>query len=60
VYFIAFGPVRWGPAAVMAVGALAGGYVGVGVARRLGAERLRIAVVAYGVVVAVVLLVQQL
>lgn len=60
VYFVAFGPVRWGPAAVMAVGALAGGYMGVGVARRLGRERLRIAVISYGLFVAVVLLLQQL
>lgn len=56
VYFALFGPVRWGPAAVMAVGALAGGYLGVGVARRLGKRWLRVAVVAYGVLVAMVLL----
>jgi len=57
VYFAAFGPVEWGPAAVMAGGALAGGYLGVHVARLLGPVWLRRAVVAYGVVVAVVLLV---
>ncbi len=57
VYFAAFGPVRWGPAALMAGGALAGGYLGVGVARRLGPRWLRLAIVAYAVVVAVVLLV---
>lgn len=55
VYFAAFGPVEWGPAAVMAGGALAGGYLGVGVARRLGAVWLRRAVIAYGLVVAAVL-----
>lgn len=56
VYFAFFGPVRWGAAAVMAVGAVAGGYLGVGVARRLGRRWLRIAVISYGVVVAIVLL----
>ena len=58
VYFAFFGPVRWLPAAIMAVGAVAGGYLGVGVARRLGRRWLRIVVIAYGAVVAVILLVQ--
>ncbi len=57
VYFAFFGPVRWGYMAVMAVAALAGGYLGVGVARRLGKSGLRIAVISYGVFVAIVLLV---
>ena len=57
MYFAAFGPVRWGPALIMAGGALAGGYLGVGVARRLGPRWLRLAIVAYAVVVAVVLLI---
>jgi len=56
VYFAAFGPVRWAPAVVMAGGALAGGYLGAGLARRLGPLWLRRAIVAYAVVVAVVLL----
>lgn len=56
VYFGFFGPVRWGPMAIMAVGALAGGYFGVGIARRLGKQGLRIAVISYGVFVAVILL----
>jgi len=60
LYFVFFGPVRWAPAAVMAVGALAGGYLGVGVARRLGKRWLRLAVIAYGVVVALVLLAKAL
>lgn len=55
VYFAFFGPVEWGPAAVMAIGALGGGYLGVGAARRLGRKWLRATVVAYGVVVAIVL-----
>jgi uncharacterized membrane protein YfcA len=58
IYFVAFGPVRWLPAVIMAAGALAGGYLGVGVARRLGKRWLRISVIAYGVVVAVVLFVR--
>ncbi len=56
LYFAVFGPVRWAPAAVMAVGALAGGYLGVGLARRLGKRWLRLAVISYGVIVALVLL----
>jgi len=57
VYFAAFGPVEWLPAAVMAVAALAGGYGGVRVARRLSASALRVSVVAYSLVVAVLLFV---
>jgi uncharacterized membrane protein YfcA len=58
VGFMLFGPVRWLPAAVMAVGALAGGYLGVGVARRLGRTWLRVAVISYGLVVVVILFVR--
>jgi uncharacterized membrane protein YfcA len=58
VYFSFFGPVEWAPAAVMAVAALAGGYLGVGVARRLGKRWLRVSVIAYGLVVALVLFVR--
>lgn len=58
VYFAMFGPVRWAPAALMAVAALAGGYLGVGFARRLGRRWLRLLVISYGVAVAMVLLVQ--
>jgi uncharacterized membrane protein YfcA len=60
LWFAAFGPVAWEPAAVMAVGAVAGGYLGVGVARRLGREPLRFVVIAYGLVVAAVLFAQLL
>jgi uncharacterized membrane protein YfcA len=56
LYFALFGPVRWAPAAVMAVGAIAGGYLGVGVARRLGRRWLRIVVITYGLVVFFILL----
>lgn len=58
VYFGLFGPVEWLPAFVMAAGALAGGYYGVGIARRLGRKWLRITVIAYGVFVALVLLIR--
>ncbi len=59
-YFAAFGPVEWTPAALMAVGALAGGYMGAGVARRLGQDRLRAAVVLFGAAIAVILFVRLL
>jgi Predicted permeases len=55
VYFIAFGPVQWGPAALMAGAALAGGYLGVGLARKLGLVWLRRAVVVYGTIAAIIL-----
>jgi hypothetical protein len=55
VYFAFLGPVRWSEALIMAVGAIAGGYLGVGLARRLGAVWLRRAVITYGLVVAGVL-----
>lgn len=58
VAFGLFGPVAWEAVAVLALASLAGGYLGARVAGRLPSSVLRAAVVAYGVVVAVVLLVQ--
>ncbi len=58
VYFALFGPVAWPAAAVMAVGALLGGFFGVRLARRLGRQRLRMFVITYGVISAIVLLVR--
>lgn len=55
IYFAFWGPVEWLPAAVMAGAALAGGYLGVGVARRIPVRFLRAGVIIYAVVVAVVL-----
>jgi len=56
--FALFGPVRWGAVAVMATASLLGGYLGARVARRLSPTVLRVVVVAFGVVVAVVLAVR--
>jgi hypothetical protein len=56
VYFAIWGPVEWLPAAVMAVAALAGGYYGVGAARKLSAKYLRAVVITYAVIVAVIIL----
>lgn len=51
-YFAAFGPVRWGPAAVMAAASFAGGQVGVRLARRISDQALRWGVVLLGTCVA--------
>jgi uncharacterized membrane protein YfcA len=56
VAFSLFGPVDWSAVAVLAPAALAGGYLGARVARRLAPERLRWSVVVFGVVVGLVLL----
>ncbi len=58
VYFALFGPVQWGPAALMAGGALAGGYLGAGIARRLGPLWLRRAIITLGLAVSAVLFVR--
>jgi uncharacterized protein len=58
VAFGLFGPVAWEAVLVVALASLVGGYVGGRVAGRLPSGALRAAVVAYGVVVAGVLLVQ--
>jgi uncharacterized membrane protein YfcA len=57
VSFALFGPVKWGAAAITAVMSLGGGQAGVVLARRLPAAVLRGVVVAFGVAVAIVLLV---
>ncbi len=53
VAFAVFAPVAWTSVAVVAPASLAGGYLGAGVARRLGATALRWTVIAFGVTVAV-------
>jgi uncharacterized protein len=57
VYFALFGPVKWGAAAVMAVGSTSGGYLGVHLIRRVSPVWLRRAVIVYGTIAAIVLLV---
>lgn len=54
--FALLGPVAWDAALVVGVACLPGGVAGVRVARRLPAPVLRAAVVAFGVAVAIVLL----
>lgn len=56
VAFALFGPVEWEAAAVMSLAALAGGYLGVHLARRLGKKWLRRAIIAYGVTFALIMI----
>jgi uncharacterized membrane protein YfcA len=56
VGFAVFGPVAWDAAAIVGVTCLAGGALGVSIARRLSERVLRGAVIAYGIAVAIVLL----
>jgi uncharacterized membrane protein YfcA len=58
VWFAAFGPVRWGVAAIMALGSIAGGYLGVRIARRLSRKWLRAFVVVYGLTAAALLFIR--
>lgn len=58
-YFMICGPVSWADAAVMAVGAIAGGYGGAGLARRLGRTFVRRTVVAIGLGMALSLLLRR-
>jgi uncharacterized membrane protein YfcA len=60
VYFAIFGDVAWEAAAIMMVAALAGGYLGVGFARRLRRERLRLVAVTYGSIAAAILMARNL
>lgn len=56
IFFAIFAPVAWLPVLVMAVASMAGGHLGVQVARRMSNTVLRGFVVVFGVVVAVKLL----
>ena len=56
VYFVANGMVYWPDVVVMAVGAIAGGVGGAGLARRLGRLAVRRIVIAVGLVMAVKLM----
>lgn len=57
IVFVIAGPIAWGAAALVAGSAFAGGHVGVSVARRLSAQRLRWGVAAIGTAAAVILFV---
>lgn len=57
VLFVAAGPVAWGPAVVLAVGAVIGGQLGAAVGRRLSSGVLRAAILVVGTFVAVRMLV---
>jgi hypothetical protein len=56
IYFAIFGPVAWGAALVIGVGALIGGYIGVGIARALGPVWLRRAVIAFAIAAALIMM----
>jgi uncharacterized membrane protein YfcA len=58
-YFAISGSVLWGDAALMAVASVAGGLAGVRLARRFGRRFVRVAVVAIGLTMTVVLFLQQ-
>jgi uncharacterized membrane protein YfcA len=55
-YFVVLGPVQWTYALVMVAGAIAGGYGGAGLARKLGRKVVRRAVIVIGLGMAVSLL----
>lgn len=56
VGFVAFAPVAWSAVAVIAPASLLGGFAGANVARRLNAKVLRYTVMAFGMAVAIRLL----
>jgi uncharacterized protein len=56
LYFIAMGMVQWPWALLMAVGAIAGGYGGAGVAKRIGPKGVRLIVIGVGFSMALSLL----
>ena len=57
-YFIIRGAVDWPAALIMVAGAIAGGYAGAGLARKIGRNKARAAVVIIGFLVAALLLFQ--
>jgi len=56
VGFVLFGPVAWSAALIIGAACLLGGWLGVSAVRRLPATALRWTIVAYGVVAAIVLM----
>ncbi len=59
VYFIAMGMVYWPEALIMAAGAVAGGYGGAGIARKIGRTGVRRIVILVGFAMALSLLIRQ-
>jgi uncharacterized protein len=59
LYFVAMGMVQWPWALLMAVGAIAGGYGGAGVARRIGPKGVRRIVIFVGIGMALSLIVRR-
>jgi uncharacterized protein len=59
IYFIVWGAVDWPDAAVMAAGAISGGYGGAGLARRLGRDFVRRTIIVIGLGMAISLLLRQ-
>lgn len=58
-WFIVRGVVNWPLALLMMAGAIAGGWIGAGFARRIGKEKARVAVVVIGLGITVVLFLQR-
>ena len=58
-WFILRGVVNWPLALLMMAGAIAGGWIGAGFARRIGKEKARVAVVVIGLGITVVLFLQR-
>jgi uncharacterized membrane protein YfcA len=56
IYFMIWGPVHWPAALVMTIGAIAGGYGGAGLARRMGRRFARRAVIFIGLAMTLSLL----
>jgi uncharacterized membrane protein YfcA len=59
ITFIVLGRVRWPLAALMALGAVAGGYLGAGVAKRIGEKNVRRLVIAIGVAIGAAMLLRR-
>jgi uncharacterized protein len=58
VYFIALGAILWGDAAVLAAGALIGGWAGPRIAHRVGRTNVRRIVIATGLLITVAMIVR--
>jgi uncharacterized membrane protein YfcA len=59
LYFVAMGMIQWPWALIMAIGAIAGGYGGAGVARRIGPKGVRRIVIIVGFSMSLSLLIRR-